>query len=89
MKNNNGFWWSKDTWEITLTKPTGPNVKIPTLFMLVISPLMGALLVVTLPFIGFILLIKHLGLAIFNSLASVIVPKIAVGRAYFINRKHK
>jgi hypothetical protein len=86
---NKGFYWDAEKWEITLTKPTSRNVKIPTLFMLVLCPLMGSLLVITLPFIGFILLGQHLGVLAFNGLTSIIVPKIALGRAYFINRKHK
>jgi hypothetical protein len=84
---NKGFYWDSEKWEMTLTKPEEKSIKIPTLFMLVLCPLMGGLLVITLPFIGFILLGKHLGVLVLNSLTSVIGPKIAIGRAYFKCRK--
>lgn len=86
---NKGFYWDTEKWEITLTQPKGSNVKIPTIIMLFTAPLMGALLVVFLPFLGFFLLSKHLIVTMYKSLGSVIVPRIAIGRAYFVNRKKK
>jgi len=90
---NKGFYWDAEKWEITLTQPVGKNIKIPTIIMLFTAPLMGALLVVFLPFLGFFLLGKHLLTigyrSIHNFLGSVIYPKIAIGRAYFVNKKHK
>jgi hypothetical protein len=55
-----GFYWSPEKWEITLDEPKSPYIKIPTVTMLAIAPLMGALFVVFLPIVGFVMLGSHL-----------------------------
>jgi hypothetical protein len=64
-----GFYWRGAAWEIVpVSGPGGvlPGnegeryLRIPTFAMLLLAPVMGALLVVFLPFIGFALLAGHL-----------------------------
>jgi hypothetical protein len=59
-----GFYWSRREWEVvTISKNEAvlpgesgiAYVRIPTLAMLALAPVMGALLVMFLPFIGFVL----------------------------------
>lgn len=71
-----GFYWNQAQWHLENvegklgTLPGGDEARyarVPTLLMFVLAPLMGALFVVFLPFIGFALLIgmvaaKALGL---------------------------
>lgn len=88
---NKGFYWSNEKWEMTLTKPEGQSIKVPVIFMLFMAPLLGGLLVITLPFMGFFILGKHLMTTGYKSinkfLGSVIIPKIAIGKAYFKGKK--
>jgi hypothetical protein len=65
-----GFYWNRGTWHLenvegkagTLTGDSGTRyIWVPTLLMLVLAPVMGALFVVFLPFIGFALLFGALG----------------------------
>ena len=60
-----GFYWNQATWHLENvegkvgTLPGGElthYVRVPTLLLFVLAPLMGALFVVFLPFIGFALL---------------------------------
>lgn len=53
------YYWVPRTWEIRLQKPNEPYWRIPILLMLLMAPAMGALLVVFLPTVGFILLMQH------------------------------
>jgi hypothetical protein len=64
-----GFYWHAAGWEIVpVSGQGGPlpgthedrYVRVPTLGMLVLAPVMGGLFVVFLPLIGFALLILHL-----------------------------
>jgi hypothetical protein len=64
-----GFYWNLRTWAITTlsgeggTLPGGEGdryLRLPTLAMLVLAPVMGGLFVVFLPFIGFAVLFTHL-----------------------------
>jgi len=65
-----GFYWSPATWEIVVLGAEGgvlPGetdqryVRLPALLMLGMGPVLGALLVVFLPFIGFAMLLAVAG----------------------------
>lgn len=64
-----GFYWRPSRWEIVPVPGAGgvlpgssgdAYVRIPTLGMLLLGPAMGALFVVFLPLIGFVLVGRHL-----------------------------
>jgi hypothetical protein len=64
-----GFYWRTQRWEIVPVEGEGAVLpgdggeryyRIPTLGMLVAAPLMGALFVVFLPFIGFAIVARQL-----------------------------
>jgi hypothetical protein len=59
-----GFYWHRGEWSVATVTPTDTRlpgragdryVRIPTLAMLAAAPIMGGLLVVFLPFVGFAL----------------------------------
>jgi hypothetical protein len=63
-----GFYWHTAGWEIATLSgdggvlpgtPEDRYIRVPALAMLMMAPVMGALLVVFLPFIGFALLLGH------------------------------
>lgn len=64
-----GFYFNTKTWEIHLHRKSGTMlpgeddryVKIPTVALLVLGPLMGFLFVIFLPAIGFALFFRELG----------------------------
>jgi hypothetical protein len=65
-----GFYWHGAGWEIVTLAGKGgvlPGsdaeryVRIPTLAMLLLAPVMGGVFVVFLPLIGFVLALGHLG----------------------------
>jgi hypothetical protein len=65
-----GFYWHAAGWEIVTLSGKGGTLpgteaeryrRLPTLVMLLLAPVMGGLFVVFLPFIGFAMLIGHLG----------------------------
>lgn len=64
MKKDFGYYFNPDTWTISLDKPTGDYVKIHPVVMLGLAPLLGALFVVFLPVIGFVML----GSAVYSKL---------------------
>jgi len=60
-----GFWWNTTAWEMTLVKATGDTlpggdsvryIRVPTLGLVLLGPVMGALFVMFLPLIGFAML---------------------------------
>lgn len=58
MKNE-GFYLDRENWKIEINPKNRENkIKIPILAALSIAPILGALLVVFLPFLGFALLGK-------------------------------
>jgi hypothetical protein len=65
-----GFYWNQGQWRLENVDgksgmlsgdATARYARVPTLLLFVLAPLMGALFVVFLPFIGFALLIGMLG----------------------------
>lgn len=65
-----GFYWNTKNWEITVLSGAGGNLpgtpeerflKVPMPALLLLGPIMGALFVMFLPFIGFALVFRHLG----------------------------
>jgi hypothetical protein len=55
------FHFNRKTWEITLDKEKKPDtVRIPAILMLLLAPVLGAGLVMFLPFIGIYLFLKEL-----------------------------
>jgi hypothetical protein len=65
-----GFYWNQAQWRLENVEgrfgmlPGGEEsryLRVPTLMMFLLAPLMGALFVIFLPFIGFALLIGMLG----------------------------
>lgn len=81
-----GFYWNQAQWHLENVEgkfgalPGDENARyarVPTLLLFLLAPLMGALFVVFLPFIGFALLIGMLGakvLGLFNK-KKVATPK--------------
>jgi hypothetical protein len=67
-----GYYWHLEKWDATFVEapagelPGGPGEvyrRIPTALMLLAAPIMGALFVIFLPFIGIALLLQHIGRA--------------------------
>ena len=55
------FHLNRKTWEITLDKEKKPDtIRIPVILMLLLAPVLGAGLVMFLPFVGIFLFIKEL-----------------------------
>jgi len=99
-----GFYWRRSQWEIVPLSgaggvlPGGPEEtyhRIPVLVMLAVAPIMGALFVVFLPFIGFALLLQYLAQSTVRAsrhaageLAATLGPSWRPGEAFFFG-KHK
>jgi hypothetical protein len=97
-----GFYWRPEQWEIVPLSgaggvlPGGPEegyYKIPTLAMLLLAPVMGALFVVFLPFVGFAILLNYLARAAWTRLghaalqtAALVSPSWRPGEAYFAGK---
>ena len=67
---NGGFWFNTKTWEIHLHKKAGDMLpgaegerylRVPTIALLVLGPVMGFLFVIFLPAIGFALTFREVG----------------------------
>jgi hypothetical protein len=67
-----GYYWNLKKWDATFVEtpagelPGNPGEvyrRIPTALMLLAAPIMGALFVIFLPFIGIALLLQHIGRA--------------------------
>ena len=98
-----GFYWNTKEWELeTLSgkggKLPGKNdaayVKVPAVAMLTLAPMMGALYVMFLPFIGFALLAEHVGRMAVGAakrsaedVAGALVPEVRPGEAYLTGKK--
>lgn len=74
-----GFWWNTTTWEMTLVKATGDRLpggdtakylRVPTFALVLLGPVMGALLVMFLPFIGFAMLFGAISTKLGKSVAA-------------------
>jgi len=60
-----GFYWNAKAWDMAMVPegggalPPGRYRRIPTFLFLLMAPMMGALYVVFLPCVGFVMLIGH------------------------------
>jgi hypothetical protein len=100
-----GFYWRRSQWEIVPLSgaggvlPGGPEEtyhRIPVLVMLAVAPIMGALFVVFLPFIGFAMMLQYLAQSAVQAtrhaageLAATIGPSWRPGEAFFFGRHKK
>lgn len=100
-----GFYWNLRKWEMTsIPRPGGilpgdageTYVRVPVLALLVVAPLMGALYVIFLPFIGVAMVLAHLGRlagaaarAGFMEVAVVVSPSWAPGEAYLAGKRSR
>jgi hypothetical protein len=103
MAVKTGFYWNLGTWQLlTVPKEGGllPGrtedryLRLPVLLMLLVAPLMGALYVIFLPFIGFAMLAGFLARtsaaavkAGFMGVMSTISPQWRPGEAYLAGKK--
>lgn len=102
---NFGFYWSMQAWDMAMIPAEGgilpgdagrSYMRIPTFLFLVLAPLMGALYVMFLPFVGFALLFNHLlrgaktlATDAFMNIAVAVSPSWAPGEAYLAARKRE
>lgn len=100
-----GIYWNKGSWNlVTLSGEGGvlpgneknEYMRIPTLAMVVLAPLLGASYVVFLPFIGFAMvadyMAKRAGAGAKSgavALAATLSPEWRPGEAYFLGRRKK
>lgn len=57
MINSKKFYWDSNKWELVQVEtPSDTHINIPVPALFILAPLMGALMVVFLPCIGFIVL---------------------------------
>ncbi len=98
-----GFYWNLGKWEMQtvpkhggmLTGDTADRyIKVPLLGLLVLAPMMGALYVIFLPFLGFVLVLNYaarkagrLLQAGFMGAATTIAPHWQPGEAYLARRR--
>lgn len=98
-----GFYWNTAEWEIVTLSGKGgvlPGdsgaryVKIPVVAMLGLAPMMGALYVMFLPFIGFAMLAEFAGKKVgalakrsAEDVAGTLVPEMRPGEAYLTGKK--
>jgi hypothetical protein len=102
-KVGSGFYWSMGAWDMTMVPAEGgllpggtdrTYTRIPTFLFLLMAPIMGALYVVFLPFVGFALVfsyafrgLRHMAADAFMNVAVAVAPKWAPGEAYLAARK--
>ncbi len=100
-----GFYWNADKWEITLIERQGgllPGAakeryaRVPVLAMLVLAPIMGALYVFFLPFIGVAMVLDFVARRIWRAvragalnLLAAVAPEWRPGEAYLAERDKK
>jgi hypothetical protein len=97
-----GFYFNLETWEVTTLSGTGgvlagrgaQYLRVPTLAMLALAPLMGLAYAMFLPFIGIALVVSHVskkaGVAVksaFRSILTATSPAMQPGEAYFGGEK--
>ena len=102
-KVNYGFYWSARAWDMAMVPAEGgllPGAsdrhyaRIPTFLFLLMAPFMGALYVVFLPFVGFVMVAgyaargaKRLATDGFMNVAVAVSPHWAPGEAYLAGRR--
>jgi hypothetical protein len=105
MAVKSGFYWDLGQWEmVTVPKqggalPGGPErrfLQVPVLALLLVGPLMGALYVFFLPFIGFAMVLQFIaqkgGAAVkagVVGIAGMFSPAWRPGEAYLAKKDHK
>ena len=98
-----GFYWNLAKWEIVMVPKEGgvlPGseghryLRMPSLLLLVLAPLMGGLYVVFLPFIGFAMVLSFAGRKTagalqraFTGLMTTLSPAWRPGEAYFAGKR--
>ena len=97
-----GLYWNRSRWEMTLLMAPGvlpwaseaAYWKIPTLAFMLVAPLMGALYVCFLPFVGFAMVLnyaargaKYLAVDVFMRLMVLLSPHWAPGEAYLASKR--
>ena len=98
-----GFYWNTKEWELETVSAKGGKlpgkadaayVKVPAAAMLTLAPMMGAMYVMFLPFIGFALLAEHVGRMAVGAarkgaedVAGALVPEVRPGEAYLTGKK--
>ena len=98
-----GFYWNTKEWELETVSGKGGKlpgkadaayVKIPAAAMLTLAPMMGAMYVMFLPFIGFALLAEHVGRMAVGAarkgaedVAGALIPEVRPGEAYLTGKK--
>jgi len=102
-KVNYGFYWSAKAWDMAMIPAEGGLLpggsdrayhRIPTFLFLLMAPFMGALYVVFLPFVGFVMVagyaargVRHLATDGFMNIAVAVSPHWAPGEAYLASRR--
>ena len=104
-KVGSGFYWSMKAWDMAMV-PAGGGLlpggddrsytRIPTFLFLLMAPMMGALYVVFLPFVGFAMVlgyaargVKRAATDLFMNVAVAVAPTWAPGEAYLAARKRQ
>lgn len=104
-KVKNGFYWSMQAWDMAMVPAEGGMLpgdaartytRIPTLLFLLLAPMMGALYVVFLPFVGFVMVLgyaarwaKRGATDAAMNVAVAVAPSWAPGEAYLAARKRE
>ncbi|MEW5984873.1 MAG: hypothetical protein AB1806_21170 [Acidobacteriota bacterium] len=100
-----GFYWSMKAWDMAMV-PAGGGLlpgggdrtytRIPSFLFLLMAPMMGALYVVFLPFVGFAMVLGYAARAAkraatdtFMKVAVAVAPSWAPGEAYLAARKRE
>jgi hypothetical protein len=80
---NGGFYWKTRTWEIVTIGDEGgvleggpgeAYLRVPTLVLLGLAPLLGGAFVVFLPLVGFVLVLRELGRKTMGSRRRPVTP---------------
>lgn len=100
-----GFYWNGDKWQVTLIERQGGTLpgavneryaRVPVLAMLFVAPIMGALYVFFLPFIGVAMVLDHVARRVARAVTSgaitllaALAPRWQPGQAYLAEREKK
>ena len=102
-KVNYGFYWSAKAWDMAMIPAEGgllpggsdrSYLRIPTFLFLLMAPFMGALYVVFLPFVGFVMVAGYAARGVRTlatdgamNIAVAVSPNWAPGEAYLASRR--